>query len=112
MEAQKKIGLYNENFKNHSDYDLIYRMIVKHKLEGIETKRDEVIGKFNTQGKTSKLSYIGDIHEEFKIRLNNNQNIIYLITLFFIKFFYYYICKINFIKSFFKILKSKFKLKY
>ena len=38
-EAQKKIGFYNLKFKYSSDRDLIYRMIVKHKLNGICTKK-------------------------------------------------------------------------
>ena len=38
-EAAKKIGLYNIKYKYSADYDYFYRMIVKHKLSGIGTKK-------------------------------------------------------------------------
>ena len=52
-EAQKKIGFYNLKFKYSSDRDLIYRMIVKHKLNGICTKKSEITNRITFWPKTS-----------------------------------------------------------
>ena len=43
-EAAKKVGYYNVKYKYHSDYDYFYRMIVKEKLKGIATKKNELFG--------------------------------------------------------------------
>ena len=34
-----KVGLYNLKYRFSSDYDYFYRMIVKHKMIGVSTKR-------------------------------------------------------------------------
>ena len=79
--AQKKIGYYNLKFKYSSDRDLIYRMIVRHKLSGGCTKKNEVISKFDTGGISSKISFFERLFEEARIRLNNNQNIFFVFLL-------------------------------
>ena len=38
-DAAKVVGKYNTKYKLSSDYDYFYRMIVKHKLKGIATKK-------------------------------------------------------------------------
>ena len=38
-EAAKKIGDYNLEYKYSADYDYFYRMIIKHKLKGVGTKK-------------------------------------------------------------------------
>ena len=48
--AQKKIGLYNTNFRYSADYDLIYKMIVNHNFQGICTKPKEILGSFDLDG--------------------------------------------------------------
>ena len=48
--AQKKAGYYKTKYKNSPDYDLFYRMIVKHKLKGMATKKNEIFGKFRRGG--------------------------------------------------------------
>ena len=79
--AQKKIGYYSLKFKYSSDRDLIYRMIVKYKLNGICTKKSEVLSKFDTTGISSKVSFFERLIEETRIRLNNNQNIFFVFLL-------------------------------
>ena len=46
LESAKKIGFYNLKYKYSSDYDLFYRMIVKFKMKGMGTKKNEVFGHF------------------------------------------------------------------
>ena len=41
-DAAKKVGLYNTKYKYHADYDYFYRMIVKKKLKGFSTKKNEL----------------------------------------------------------------------
>ena len=38
--SSKKVGEYNLKYKFSADYDYFYRMIVKHKLKGIGTKKN------------------------------------------------------------------------
>ena len=42
----KKVGSYNLKYRYSSDYDYFFRMIVKNKLQGIGTKKDELFGIF------------------------------------------------------------------
>ena len=49
-----KAGLYDEKFKLHADYDLIYRMTCNLKLNGIAMKRSGITGIFNIKGRSSE----------------------------------------------------------
>lgn len=84
--SQNKLGFYNLKYKFSSDYDLFYRMIVKKKLVGIATKRNEIFGVFRRGGISSKLRYIDFIIENSKIRLNNGQNFLFVYLIFLIRF--------------------------
>lgn len=79
--AQKKVGNYNLKFKYSSDRDLIYRMIVKFKLNGCCTKKNEILSKFDTDGISSKVSFFEKLFEETKIRLHNDQNFLFVFML-------------------------------
>ena len=79
--SQLKVGLYDIKFKYSSDRDLFYRLI-KSNFKGMATKKKEIFGKFATDGLSSRLSYFTKLKEEFKIRLNNKQNIFFLFALF------------------------------
>ena len=79
--AQKKVGNYNIKFKYSSDRDLIYRMIVKFKLNGCCTKKNEILSKFDTDGISSKVSFFEKLFEETKIRLHNDQNFLFVFML-------------------------------
>jgi len=83
--SQKKLGLYNTHYDFCSDYDLFYRMIVKKKMIGMPTKSYEVLGKFDPNGISSKLSFLKVYYYEIKIRYNNGQNIFFLFFLLIIK---------------------------
>lgn len=79
--SQNRLGYYNTKFKYSSDYDLFYRMIVKKKMIGMATKKNEIMGRFRRGGISSKLSYMNFLTENNKIRLKNGQNrlIVYFI---------------------------------
>lgn len=81
--AQKKIGLYNLNYKYSADYDLFLRMIKKYKLKGMGTAKNEIFGKFRRGGLSSNIRFIDYLRECNKIRLRNGQNLllVYLIYL-------------------------------
>ncbi|MDA9702552.1 glycosyltransferase [Candidatus Pelagibacter sp.] len=79
--SQNILGLYDTQYKYSADYDLFYRMIVKKKMIGKATKKNEILGKFRQGGLSSRISYLDFLKENNKIRLNNGQNrvIVYLI---------------------------------
>ena len=82
---QKELGLYDTNLDYCSDYDLFYRMIIKKKMKGMSTKKNEIISKFNMYGMSSRVSFLKFYYYEMKVRFKNGQNIIYLVLLFFLK---------------------------
>ena len=73
-ESQLKVGYYNLKYKYSSDYDLFYRMIVKLKMKGNCTKKNEILGYFDTKGFSSRVKYIDYLNENTLIRLDNGQN--------------------------------------
>ena len=81
----KIIGLYNTNYDYCSDYDLFYRLFKNKRFKGMSTKKNDVFGKFNMHGMSSKLPFYKFYYYEMKIRYNNGQNLIYLIFLYLIK---------------------------
>jgi glycosyltransferase involved in cell wall biosynthesis len=86
-ESAKKVGLYDLRYKYHADYDFFFRMIVKNKLKGMATRKDEVTGVFRRGGFSSKIPFRKLFFEELKIRYNNNQNLILIFVIFIHKFF-------------------------
>ena len=83
LKSAKKIGFYNLKYKYSSDFDYFYRMIVKHKMIGLGTKRSEIFGNFRRGGFSSNVNFKDHFKETIKIRLDNGQNklIIFLIIL-------------------------------
>jgi len=81
--SQSKLGYYDTQYKYSADYDLFYRMIVKKKMIGMSTKKNEIMGKFRQGGISSKIKYLDFLKENNKIRINNEQNkfIVYIIFL-------------------------------
>jgi hypothetical protein len=49
-------------------------MIVKKKMNGVATKKNEVIGYFRPGGISDKIKYIDYLNENTRIRLDNEQN--------------------------------------
>jgi glycosyltransferase involved in cell wall biosynthesis len=97
-ERHLKIGFYNTKYFS-ADLDFFYKMIVKFKLKGVATKKNEVLGKFQSGGFSSKVNFLDHLKDLNKIRIDNGQNVYYVNLIFFYKI----------IKNFRKILKSIFK---
>jgi len=79
-----EVGLYNKKYLS-ADLDFFYKMIVKYKLLGIGSKKDEVFGKFQKGGFSSKIKYLDHLIDLNKIRIDNNQNTLFVYFLFVIK---------------------------
>ena len=82
----EKVGFYNIKYKYHADYDYFYRLIVKNKMKGISTKKNEIVGVFRRGGFSSKISFWKKLKEDIRIRYDNGQNIFLLILIFSNKF--------------------------
>ena len=85
-DSAKKVGLYNLKYKYSSDYDYFFRMIVKKKLKGIGTKKNEIFGTFRRGGLSSQIDFISHFFEEIKIRIDNDQNKLLILIIFIYKF--------------------------
>ena len=83
LESLKKVGLLNIKYKYSSDYDFLYRVIVKNKMRGVNTKAHEIFGDLGKSGISSKSNFLITIINEIKIRFNNGQNIFELMYIFF-----------------------------
>ena len=81
-----KVGEYNLKYKYSADYDYFYRMIVKEKMKGIGTKKNELFGVFRRGGFSSKIKFIDHFFEEIKIRLDNKQNKFLILLIIIIKY--------------------------
>ena len=92
--SQMKVGLYKLKYRYSSDYDLFYRLIVKHKMKGMATKKNEIFGKFRRGGISSKLSNNDFLREIYKVRVDNGQNKIFVLFLLFLKYSKYNLKKI------------------
>ena len=79
--SAKKVGFYNLKYKYSSDYDYFFRMIVKKKLNGIGTKKEELFGIFNRGGYSSRVKFIDHFKEEIQIRKDNGQSKILLLII-------------------------------
>ena len=86
QKVARKVGFYNLKYKYHADYDYFYRLIIKKKMRGISTKKNELVGVFRRGGFSSQISFWKKLKEEIKIRYDNNQNIFLLILIFCNKF--------------------------
>ena len=87
-EAAKIVGKYNLKYKFSSDYDYFYRMIVRHKLKGIGTKKNELFGYFKRGGYSSQHKFFDHLVECTRIRLDNNQNKFIVLITIIIKFLF------------------------
>ena len=85
--AAKKVGKYNLKFKYHADWDYFYRMIIKKKLVGISSNKNELFGHFRRGGYSSNLTYDNHVLETIKIRLSNGQNNFFVLLITLYKFY-------------------------
>jgi glycosyltransferase involved in cell wall biosynthesis len=83
--SQDKIGPYNTKYKWSADYDNFYKMIVKHKMTGVATKKEEIFGVFRQGGLSSSIKYIDFLKENAQIRLDNGQNRIFVFIIFILR---------------------------
>ena len=84
--SAEKVGEYNLKYKYSADYDYFYRMIVKEKMSGIGTKKNELFGIFRRGGFSSKIRFIDHFFEEIKIRLDNKQNKLLILIIIIFKY--------------------------
>ena len=70
----KDIGYFNTKYKCSADYDVYYKLIIKNKLNGLSTNKNEIIGEVSAGGFSSKLSFLEHLKEEIIIRIDNGQN--------------------------------------
>ncbi len=80
------VGEYNLKYKFSADYDYFFRMIVKKKMKGISTKKDELFGVFRRGGFSSKISFVDHFFETIKIRIDNKQNRFLILIIFILKY--------------------------
>ena len=83
-DKHRLVGNYNSKYLS-ADLDFFYKMIVKFKLIGLATKKDEILGRFDKGGFSSKINYIKHLKDLNQIRLDNNQNFLFVYFLFVIK---------------------------
>ena len=103
--VHEKYGYYDENLKYCSDYNLIYKL-VKKKLKWSSTTKTEVLGRFYYGGMSDKINFVTTMYYQAKVRLKNNENIVYVLMLSFAHIIYYYLMKYSkIIKFFFKSIK-------
>ena len=85
--SANKIGNYNTKYKYHADYDYFYRMIVKYKMKGMATNKNEIVGIFRRGGFSSRINYRKSFLEDLRIRYDNKQNIFLISIIALYKFF-------------------------
>ena len=83
--SAKKIGKYSLKYKYSSDFDYFYRMIIHNKFKGVATKKEEIFGIFRPGGISATLDKEYHFFEKIRIRIDNKQNKIFLILLYFLK---------------------------
>ena len=83
--SQLSLGFYDTQYKYSADYDLFYKMIVKKKMLGISTRKEEVLGKFRSGGLSSRIKYLDFLKENNRIRINNGQNVFFVYLIFILR---------------------------
>ena len=70
-------------------------MIVKKKMKGTATKKNEVVGYFRPGGISDKIKYIEYLNENTRIRLDNKQNYFFVMIIYLMR----YLKRVKLIKS-------------
>ena len=83
--VHKKIGLYNTKLNFGADYDIIYKLLKNKKFKGMIAKKNQVFGKFDLNGYSSKIPFYKSYYYESKIRYKNGQSIIFVTILYFLR---------------------------
>ena len=79
LKSLKRVGLLDKRYKIQADYDLLYRIIIKNNMSGVNTKGNEIFGDLGDSGFSSRHSFLSKLINEIIIRFRNGQNIFYLI---------------------------------
>lgn len=79
-------GKYSLKYKYSSDFDYFYRLIVHNKFIGKATKRNEIFGIFRPGGISHTLNKEDHFFEKIQIRIDNNQNKIFVFFMLVIKY--------------------------
>ena len=82
LRSIKLIGYFNTKYKCSADYDFYYKAIIKEKLIGSSTNKNQLIGIVNSGGFSSKITFFNHLLEETKIRLDNKQNVFFVFLIF------------------------------
>ena len=61
---------------------MYYRLIITNNIKGGSTNKENIIGEVTKGGFSSKLSFLGHLIEETKIRIHNKQNLIIVVLIF------------------------------
>jgi len=85
-EKHREVGLYNINYLS-ADLDFFYKMIVNFNFKGMSTKKEEILGEFAKGGFSSKINYVDHLRDLNQIRIDNKQNRIFVLFLYFVKIF-------------------------
>ena len=83
LKSLKKVGLLDTRYKIQADYDLLYKIIIKNNMSGINTKGNEIFGDLGDSGFSSRHSFLSKLINEVIIRFRNGQNIFYLVYIIF-----------------------------
>lgn len=78
---QKKLGLFDVSYKCHADYDMVYKMVKLKKLKFTCSKKYEILSKKSPEGFSSNYGFLNLLNEEIKIRIKNQENLIYVYIL-------------------------------
>jgi glycosyltransferase involved in cell wall biosynthesis len=75
------VGNFNTKYKCSADYDIYYKVLLKLRLYGESTSKEQIVGIVAPGGFSSKVSFFEHLKEEIKIRVDNNQNIFLVIII-------------------------------
>ncbi len=76
-----KLKYFDTKYQCSADYDIYLKAIMKMRLKGGATKKTDLIGIVKAGGFSSKFGFFNHLIEECKIRINNNQNIFFVIAI-------------------------------
>ena len=83
-DKHREVGNYNSKYLS-ADLDFFYKMITKFNFKGKSTDKNEILGEFGKGGYSSKINYLDHLKDLNQIRIDNNQNILFVYFLFLIK---------------------------
>ncbi len=83
-DKHREVGNYNSKYLS-ADLDFFYKMITKFNLKGKSTDKNEILGEFGKGGYSSKINYLDHLKDLNQIRIDNNQNILFVYFLFLVK---------------------------